>query len=282
MGDDETPVGQRFSLVYLERAEPVQDSVRMRKRFATYYYQKCSESYGDKIIKAIHMDLGASVPMTSYSYNMHSYFSESELRDILDTVTVIWRELGGRSNQNAAIYWLAFVKQVFEEENLRYRVDAEGGVHFFVDEEFERSNVATIVALQNPPFNAVSNAFQQSLDYLNPGKQDTKAAVRSSFEAMETMLKLFAGNKKVSRLGPTEVGKILKPKVEEVYSSDPVAAMAAGEMIKGVSDWINAAQLYRHGQKVEEPANPPLELAVAFISQGASYLRWLANIYVLT
>jgi hypothetical protein len=46
-----------------------------------------------------------------------------------------------------------------------------------------------------------------------------------------------------------------------------------------MKDWITGAQPYRHGQEVEEPAEPPVELVVAFLSAGAVYLRWLIELY---
>jgi hypothetical protein len=45
-----------------------------------------------------------------------------------------------------------------------------------------------------------------------------------------------------------------------------------------MKDWINAAQLYRHGQEQQEPAEPPMDLVIAHLSVGASYLRWMIQL----
>jgi hypothetical protein len=54
-----------------------------------------------------------------------------------------------------------------------------------------------------------------------------------------------------------------------------IASKAAEYLLDSLCDWIDAGHIYRHGQKVQEPLPPPIDLAVIFISQGASYIRYL-------
>ena len=49
-------------------------------------------------------------------------------------------------------------------------------------------------------------------------------------------------------------------------------------LVDALADWINAAHFYRHGQGSEEPVQPPLELAIAMVSSGGSFLRWIADL----
>ncbi len=41
---------------------------------------------------------------------------------------------------------------------------------------------------------------------------------------------------------------------------------------------MDGLQAYRHGQDTPEPVMPPLPLALALISNGASYLRFLVEV----
>ena len=54
--------------------------------------------------------------------------------------------------------------------------------------------------------------------------------------------------------------------------------VAATKFLDGLIGWVRSIHEYRHGQEVEEPAPPPLGLAVAMVSSGATYLRWLAEL----
>ena len=60
-----------------------------------------------------------------------------ELRDVLDLVTIAFRQL--RAANYSSENWLRNIQRIFQEENVAYRVDALGGVHFYVDEEFARN-----------------------------------------------------------------------------------------------------------------------------------------------
>jgi hypothetical protein len=68
-------------------------------------------------------------------------------------------------------------------------------------------------------------------------------------------------------------------KLRQVYANNQPAIDAGTQLLNGIKDWINAAQPYRHGQEVKEPAEPPIEFVVAFLSSGAAYLRWLVELY---
>ncbi len=68
------------------------------------------------------------------------------------------------------------------------------------------------------------------------------------------------------------------PFVEQYYASDAPAQEAAKKLVQGFTNWVASAQFYRHGQGQEEPNQPPLEVAVAILSSGAGYLRWLIHL----
>jgi len=47
-------------------------------------------------------------------------------------------------------------------------------------------------------------------------------------------------------------------------------------MLASFKDWVDAAHFYRHEEGSEEPAQPPLQLAIYIVATGTAHLRWLA------
>lgn len=267
------PTGQRFSHVYLERGKPTKDSPRMRRRLAAYL-SELNIDVRIKSVESIHRELGVDVP-AQVGYNLRGFFDSAELKDVLDAITIIWRVFPYRRTQEI---YQSFVQRVFEEENVGYRIDELGGVHYFVDEEFERNRVSVLSCLGESRYVAVAAEFESGIRRLDEDPPNTKDAVRSVFVALEILVKLMVDGEKVARLGPAEVERYLKPLAGQAYNENRVASDSANQVLNALSDWINANQMYRHGQKVEEPAPPPLELAVVIVSTGASFLRWLVEL----
>jgi hypothetical protein len=285
MNNQETPVGKPFSHVYIEKGEPQRDSERFRKRLGKYCGSRLSD-YKSQIGKKIEIELGVDIPHGVYGYKLEDFFINSKLRDVLDSITFIWTALNlplasgliDVEAQKYATYWLEFVQRVFEEENLGYRVDERGGVHYFVDEEFERNRLSVLSCLAGSRYTAVATAFEDSHQKLDSEPPDTKASVRSIFEAVEILYKLLIDAPEKDRLNSSGVRNKLKPMFQKIYEKDETARIAAEHLTEGLCDWIDALHMYRHGQKVEEPSNPPMELAIEIVSSGATYLRWLVEI----
>ncbi|MCJ7508275.1 MAG: hypothetical protein MUO85_06035, partial [candidate division Zixibacteria bacterium] len=126
--------GKKFSLLYLDRSKTLRDSKRFRNRLAAYYQENLQDSKEGSIMSAIQLEIGAEVPVAvgiSY-YSVTKFFKESELRDLLDSITVIYKLLKKSSFYYVPEGWKNFVVRAMSEENLGYRLDDEGGVHFFV------------------------------------------------------------------------------------------------------------------------------------------------------
>lgn len=283
--NDKAPIGERFSRVYLEKGPPLEDSPRMRFRIRSYFFDISTHILNhDKLAEEIHKHLGVEVPVHEFgvrigecSYNIGKFLDKAEVRDFLDTITIVW-EMTHKMSRLSAEKWKATVAQVFIEENIGYRIDDRGGVHPLVDEEFERNRVSVLDCLTDPKYTAVAAEFEKAHDQLGRNPSETKEAVRSVYEAVEILVKLMVDGDKISRLGKPEVEKYIKPLAQKVYVDDEIALNAANLMLGGLSEWSNSVQQYRHGQRVEEPTDPPLGLAIASISIGASYLRWLVEI----
>jgi hypothetical protein len=81
-----------------------------------------------------------------------------------------------------------------------------------------------------------------------------------------------------ARLSVDEIDRRLRPLVRRVYDGDAAAQNAAMRMLLGFQEWVEASDLYRHQPGAAEHAQPPADLAILAISQGASLLRWLAGL----
>jgi hypothetical protein len=279
MATNEPPIGKPFSRVYLEPGKPTHDSDRFRSRLAAFFDQFVKLSSDRALARLIHRELGVAVQSDHEGGFLWAHFFETaQIADLLSSLTFTWMALTGDRQIEAAEKWLRFVRRVLLEENVSYRVDEACGVHFLVDEEFERSRVATLAILGRPGYAAVLKEFDDAYRSLDRDPPDGKTAIKATFEAVEILFKLVCHDKQVERLSSNEIAKHLGSKVTSLYAGNAPASSAANQMLASFGNWVNAAHNYRHGQKTEEVVQPPAELAIAMLSSGASFLRWLAEI----
>jgi hypothetical protein len=98
------------------------------------------------------------------------------------------------------------------------------------------------------------------------------------FPAVEVAAKvLHPGG--MARLMPNEVRSFILPRLQQKYAGNAPALAAGAQLLEGFKAWIIASQPYRHGQEVQEPAEPPADFVVAHLSAGATYLRWLIELH---
>lgn len=276
MSEQDKPIGKPFSHLYIERGAPEKDSIRFRRRLGSFFDKYFSECKYE-IEQLLEQECGVEV---RYPADISRFFNEAELRDVLDFITHIFKYLSSRPAHYRVKHtdWKKFVERVFIEENLGYILDEKAGVHFFVDEEFERNRVSALSCLEEPKYAAVRNEFEKAHSKLDSDPVETKEAIKAIFEAVEILYKLIINAKGKDRLNGAGVRDKIKPIAQTIYFDDPTAIKAADLLLDGLCDWIEACHMYRHGQKVEEPNDPPIGLAVQIVSSGASYLRWLVEI----
>ena len=222
-----------------------------------------------------------NVPYGVSAYNWRTFTEQCELRDLLDTVTVAYRYLNkkagsGMYDSRSAARWLREIDRIFREEDVRYRVDERAGVHFSVDEEFERNRSATISSLAVPRYANVLDQFDGAYTQLAETPPDGKNAIRSVFAAAEGLFRLMFPD--AARLGVKEIDKHLAPLVQKATAADVTAAGASAKFVLSFKEWVNSAHFYRHEPGKEEIAQPPLPLAINIVSTGASFVRWLAEL----
>jgi hypothetical protein len=156
--------GTRFSLLYLERSTPARDSKRFRNRLAAYYWDNLHKYYEHEIYKIINLETGAEVPWAGMGYSISDFFKKNELRDVLDSITLIYNVLP--NNYNSAD-WKKFVERVFKEENIGYKLDAKCVVHYFVDEEFERNRFSVLSMLSKTRYAGIRAAYEDAYRYMD-------------------------------------------------------------------------------------------------------------------
>jgi hypothetical protein len=219
---------------------------------------------------------GGTVPLGQVGYQWNYFFQHGELRDLLDVLSLSHQIIRNTKSSEHAKKWRDYIQFVFDTQNMRYRMLDDGSVVLRVDEEFEEARIATLSGLQLQRYTAVRTEFETAYKSLSVENPDGKRAVRALFEALEIVFKMmFPG---AQRLAAPQLGQHLKPFVVDYYAADRPAQQAAERLLVGFTEWVASAQFYRHGQGQEEPNQPPLELAIALLSSGASYLRWLIHL----
>jgi len=171
--------------------------------------------------------------------------------------------------------WKDFVSKVLREENLGYILDKKGGVHFYIDEEFERNRFSTLLMIDKQKYVAVRSAYEDAYRHFDSNPIDTKAAVRSLFESLEILVKQMVV---AQNLNKRIVENDLKNKCLQIYNGDETAKLAVSAMFDSFALWVNGIHLYRHGQDDAQPVRPPIDLAIYIMSSGSSFLRWLIEL----
>jgi hypothetical protein len=269
--------GKRFSLVYLTTDEALQDSKRARVRVAWLLDKVGIPS--DELADKVESTLGVKLPTTMEGYYLPAAFVEKcALRDFLDLISLVWR--GFQDNPHVERFWLDRCRKIFAEEHLRYVINDAGGVRFSADADFEKNVQATIQGLGHSSLKGALAAYDHCLEALSRSPPEGKSAVRSVFEAVEIVFKtLCAGARgRPPRIGGGEIKDHLNPRLDSIYT-EPIARQAAKKLAASLVDWVESAHVYRHGQASEEPVEPPFELAVTLVSEGSSFLRWLAVLH---
>jgi hypothetical protein len=249
MVDNSQSEGEFFTRMYIERGPTTRDSVTFRNRLIGYLQANHHDEYG-AIGSHAKQELGLIMPiqhgvMGGY-YNVPAFLDSAPIKDVLNVITVIWRVLKPRYGEKK---WCEFVARAMRDENLGHSIDAYGGVHFLVDEEFVRNRVSVLRGLEAQRYAAVREAFESAHAYLGAQPPDTKACVRSMFEALEILARLMEpGSQRLNRQLVLD-----KLKVSATWLlADAIEVRALDKIFDGIADWVDAMHIYRHGQATEE------------------------------
>jgi hypothetical protein len=221
----------------------------------------------------IEKEIGIPAP---YLKNWTKFLMEIKLKDVLDLVTVtanLLRRQAGNGEGMARV-WLANIDRIFREENVHYRIEPIGGVRFYIDEAFSRSRASAVAAISGARHANALAEFEKGMAALAQAPPDGKGAIRGVFGAAEAIFRLITT---APRLGAAELAD-LAPILQQLYPQQATAHRSTQKMLASFKDWVDAAHFYRHEQGSEEPAQPPLQLAIYIVSSGTAHLRWLAEL----
>lgn len=279
-------VGERFSLVYIDRGDPGKDSERARFRLSKLAKNECpkfdvygrSSHHNDAAQNLIEYELG--IPFRTLSKDGRLiprwdwFFNRIEITDFLSTITIIANYSNARRNHDAKMF-ISEVRRIFREENLAYEIDDLGGVHPMVDGAFHAVRQAAIVSLNGPRYEATAAMVEEVDRYLLEPHPDYITAIRSAFGACENLFKLMY---EVPRLDAKTARDKISIDCQSLYSDHPVLLRANAKSLSGFLYWIDSAHFFRHEQGSETPCQPTEEYAILMISQGFAFVRWLASI----
>lgn len=267
-----------FSERYLRPTVMQDDSPRMRVQLLALFDQKLGSHDQWKTWEQLRLRVGVEVPVNSAGVIWAEFFKQGDLRDVLDCLTIAAGILRVRvlPSTLTSPEWRDHVQAIFDAQRVNYLISDDNSILLRVDEAFENDKVSALALLDAQRYRSVRSEFTEAYKALSSRQADGKRSIRGMFEACEVVFKLMFPT--AQRLAAPQLGQHLTPFITAHYVADRPAQQAADKLPQSFTDWVAAAQFYRHGQGQEEPNQPPLEIAVLILSAGAAHLRWLIHL----
>lgn len=283
MAEGDVPQGRRFSHVYLQRPDQLEDSERMRRRLGSLYSHIGKMGSSGFLFGELGLPSKTVITQGDWMLALLKF----DLADVLDSITIFYsylvRMAGSRDVSDArwgkenALRLLLEIRRIFAEEQVRYRVDNAGGVHLAVDQQFEVAKAATVQGMSDPRYAEALRLLEGGYKALDGVPPDGKEAVRGVFGAAENLFLLTFGTAKINRLTGPFIDQNLKPAVAALPWGQE--GKAAGEaMVDALKNWATASHKYRHEASHPDPHQPPFDLAILMVTQGTGFVRWLVTI----
>lgn len=284
---NDRPTGQRFSLTYVNRGDPTTDSKEMRFRLGKLIekpkhqdstYSASSRDYvysSRRLQEDIEAELGVQfvtfVNGQTY-YSWVSFFRRLPETKLVDAITVLYRSMAKRGRSGG---FTAEVNRIFQEENIAYEVDAEGGVHPRIDGAFHALKQSSVRGMSDARYAVALDRIEEIDGHLMGSEPNYIQAIRAIFGANENLFKMmFNAPRLDQRSAKDKIGAIL----QRIHADHPVMQRSSAQTLLSFSAWIDSAHHYRHEQGSPEPNQPNEELAIVMISQGIAFARWLCAI----
>jgi hypothetical protein len=280
------PTGELYSRVYLRPTELTEDSPLARARIGHFLCSRLPAVAANVLAQAARELFGKGPRYAPY-YDWDEFVPMVRLQDFLNLITLAQKQTAAtfdrlsHSGITAADHnqlkgfiaeWLPFCRMVFSDEGLNYRIDEAGGVHPLVDEEFQTSRQTLLAVLDAPRYAGARSHFEDAHRHFGKQPAETKEAIWSMFQCVETVFQLLVGG----RLNSGNIRDKLTPKLVEKYSADDSKAWK--KITDSMADWTDAFHLYRHGQPDESPRIASPQLAIYALSSGATFTRILAEL----
>ena len=280
---EDIEVGGFFSRTYLSIETPFSDSIRARFRMASYLNEYYSREHYE-IGKFIEQELGIKCLKrgTASSFiEWQTLLKELDIIDFLDVITAAIRFKPQRKeskDRTIVVHnLLEFTKRVFAEQNLAYRIDDGGGVHPSIDIAFSVLSSGLLRSLTSNGLEAAREHITQAERSLLKGSFDGRQAIRSTFDAAENLLKTLFPD--LTQLNTINITSKLGPYLLSSTKESRIERLASEKLVKSFLDWVEAAHFYRHAAGGAEIEQPSENFTIAIVSQGLSFVRWIADVY---
>lgn len=275
---DTPPDNARFSLVYMKQGETVRDDPKMRLRIARVLYE-AGMTDGRRLTfsNLITRELGVPGIPRSHTYtSWDEFFLRQPLNVVFDLIWLMRKYLADSGYTDPPRRMLAEVQRIFSETQAGYTVNRYGSVRYIVDQAFEANRAISIFALQGEKYRAAMAHIEGVDAALTKTPMDGRAAIRAVFDAAENIFKQISKKDRLTRDFATAE---LSSHIAIAYPDDSLATRSQGKTIRSFGEWVDAAHFYRHESGQPAPHQPPEDVAVLLVSQGISYVRWLAKIH---
>lgn len=262
--------GALFRLNYLRSSQKLPESDRARKRIYLLYKDHVDDE-GTRMafVHRVERQLGVDFPIGAYQYQDERFWKKCELGDFLSAITIFLKLRPSA---------LSKARNILEEEDLHYRIDDQGGVHYLVDNDFHQLSESTLAGLSDQRFGAARAALQKGLKALAPERQSGKGLIQGVFEAVESTFLVIIGPGNSNRLNKQTAEKHLRPILLHRYKDVPEVNDKVTRMLEVFYAYVNDAHPYRHGAPLDQEHEAPLEMAILSATNGMGYIRFLAGL----
>jgi len=263
-----------FIYRYMDRSMPRRDSPRFRIRVSAAFPRE--DDAKSKVWTRLRAEAGIEVETTQWAILWDDFFEQAPIEEVLTSITLTYHVLRGTGVRRSEEY-LKAIASALTDEQMGFRIDAHGVIHFAVDEVFEGERVAALASLDNPVMASARQAYESVFRHLDHHPPDTLSAVRAMFEAVEIVAKQLCPPHKNLHVNLCRTE--LRQRCLAVVNGNAVESRVWEGMFSGMAEWVSALHNYRHGQP-ETTAAPTTALTIYVVSSGTAYLRLLADISV--
>ena len=263
-----------FIYRYMDRAIPRGDSPGFRVRVHAAFPDV--DHLQSQVWSLLRSEAGIQVKTNQWGVDWATFFERAPMGEVLTSITVTFQVMRGLAVRRSEQY-LASITRALADEHMGFRVDDQAVIHYAVDEVFEGARVATLAVLNAPELAVARGVYEAAFQYLDRRPPDTKAAVKSMFEAIEIVARQL--NPKSRNLHATLCRETLRDQYLAACQGDAVEMRVWGGMFESMAQWVQAMHEYRHGQ-VDNIAPPTEEFAVYILSSGSAYLRLIGELAV--
>lgn len=178
--------GELYTELYVRRDTRLPDDARARHRIGVLLRDERFRYLGVEVAQAIEARLGIKVEWGWERPKLETFVRGCALRDLLDTITLIYRELEGHD----AEWWRQSIGNIFAEQHLAYDIDEHGTVHPAIDQEFQQNRTSAVAALgSSPRYANAQTAFERVSTELTGNPPNYKEAWRAAFSCAEGLFR---------------------------------------------------------------------------------------------